>query len=153
MNISCMKTYKLLVDTISTMVFVLVQFWVSTHVVCERLSAMHYHIPVTRIFGWEFLEFPHSSISGMLVWSTPTPNENLAWLRDFGFELVWSTTPPPSPPPMKIWPDCETLDFSWSVVPPPPNVNLARLRDFGFQLVWITTPPHHPHTWELVCGD
>ena len=33
---------------------------VSTHVVCERLSAMHYLIPVTRIFGSKFLDCPHS---------------------------------------------------------------------------------------------
>ena len=42
----------------------------STQVVCERLSTMHYHIPVTRIFGAKFLECPHSSICGMLAWST-----------------------------------------------------------------------------------
>ena len=57
-------------------------YLVSTHVVCEILSAMHYHIAVTRIFGSKFLECPHSSISGMWVWSTPGPhpdeNENLA---------------------------------------------------------------------------
>ena len=49
-----------------------------------------------QIFSAKFLECPHSSISGRLVWPTPLPseNENLARLRDFGFELVWSTLLP-----------------------------------------------------------
>ena len=36
--------------------------------ICDALN-----IPVTRIFGSKFLECPHFSISGILVWSTPFP--------------------------------------------------------------------------------
>ena len=116
----------------------LLENWLdSTHIVWERLSAMHYHIPVTRIFGSKVLECPHSSIWGMWCLEYPPPhwklseilglwvwlgpeypsplprNENLARLRDFGFQLVQKT-----PPPL-----------------PPRNGNLARLRGFGFELV------------------
>ena len=56
-----------------------------------------------------------------LSWSRVSlPHENLAKLRDFGFELVQSTPPP---------------------TPPHKSENMARLRDFGFELacVWRLT--------------
>ena len=52
------------------------------HVVCERLSVMHYHIPVTRI-----LCTPHHPPT--LSWDfeqpriPPPPNENLVRIWDF----------------------------------------------------------------------
>ena len=49
--------------------------------ICDAL-----HIPLARNVGSKFLECPHSSISGMLVWSPPTPK----W--KFGQIL------PPTPP-------------------------------------------------------
>ena len=79
--------------------------------VYKRLSAMHYHIPVTRIFSSKFLACPHSSISGM-----------------------WSGVRPP----IKIWSALSTLDLSLSGVPPPPtyqNENLVRTCHFRFELV------------------
>ena len=93
--------------------------FVVTH--CERLSAMHYHIPVTRIFGLKFLECPHSSISGVLVWSTPPLPQMKIWAR---LELVWNNHTPPCtpPPPMKIWARLVTLDLSWFGSTPPPGV-------------------------------
>ena len=103
---------------------------VSTHLVCERLSAIHYHIPVTRIFGSKFLECPHSSILGMLVWSTPVlpnapnpPPIMKIWPGLDTLDLSWFGVPPPLPPPlkMKIWPDLGTLYLSWSGVPHPPH--------------------------------
>ena len=51
----------------------------------------------------------------------PPPNEHLARLKDFGFELVLSTSKANLPIP----PHCE-------------NENLVRLRDFGFELVQST---------------
>ena len=62
----------------------------------ERLSVMHYHIPVTRIFGLKVLECPHSSISGVLVWSTAPspPNENLDRTCHFGFGFGLEFPPP-----------------------------------------------------------
>ena len=67
---------------------------------CERLSVTicALHIPVARIFGSKFLECPHSSISGMLVWTitTPPPRKcRFGQILALRFELVWTTTPPP----------------------------------------------------------
>ena len=84
----------------------------SKHVVCERLSAMHYHIPATRMFGSKFLECPHSSI-----WE------------------MWSGVPPTLQPlKMKIWSGAGTWDLNWSGVnPPPPYEHLVRTWHLGLR--------------------
>ena len=113
----------------------LLENWLdSTHIVWERLSAMHYHIPVTRIFGSKVLECPHSSIWGMWCLEYPPPH----WkdiVRDIGtLGLTWSRVPPSppqwklgqieglwisvgpedTPPEMETWPDWGALDLTWS---------------------------------------
>ena len=64
-----------------------------------------------------------SEMLGLWIWvgpeypyppPPPPQHENLAKLRDFGFELVQST-PPPHPTKVKTWPDWGTLDLSWPV--------------------------------------
>ena len=100
---------------------------VATPVACGRLSTIHYRIQVTKIFGSKILECPHSSISGMLVWSTPPP------------------------PPMKIWSGLGTWDLSWYGVPPCKNENLTRLRDFGFE--FVSSKPPSPPPKDLCCGS
>ena len=83
---------------------------------------MHYHIPVQ--LGSKILECPHSCIFRM--WSgVHPPNENFPRLKDFGFELVWSKSPPPE------------------------NENLARLRDLRFELVWSNPPSLKRGTFDL----
>ena len=88
-----------------------------------------------------------------LVWSPPPPMEILVRTWHIGFELVWSLPPPfvrgnfeilsgldtldlswsrVPPPPMDIWSGLGTLELSWSEVPPPPNM------EFGQDLaLWI----------------
>ena len=89
--------------------------------ICDAL-----HIPVARNFGSKFLECPHSSISGMLVWSTThspppplTPTKKNIWADLGTLSLSWSGVPP-LPPKMKIWADLGTL--SWSGLHPPPKM-------------------------------
>ena len=84
---------------------------VSTHVVCQRLSAMHYHIPV-RIF-WIFGK--NSSSAPTQVFEecgleSPPPR---TWL--FGYELVCSTSPPPPPHQGLVW---ELVCGDLSLYPP-----------------------------------
>ena len=101
----------------------------------------------------KFLECPHSSVSGMLVWNHPRPPPphhkwNLGRSWHFEFELVWSTTPLPK---MKIWAVLGTLSLSWSGLSPPPTSLkmkiwevleiLGRSWHFEFELVWSTPPP------------
>ena len=88
---------------------------VSTHVVCERLSAMQ-----------QLARLPEFLVQNSL--STPLPNENLDRSWHFGFELVCPSYPPPAPPQIKIWADFGILDFSWSGLPPlPPTGSVWRL--------------------------
>ena len=87
-------------------------------VVCERLSAMHYHIPVSRIFGPKFLECPSSSISGILSGVPPSPPKMKIWSGLGTWNLSWSAVSRPSPPKMEILSGLFTLDLSWSRVPP-----------------------------------
>ena len=95
-----------------------------SRLVCISLDALH--IPVGRIFGSKFLECPHSSISGMLVWSTTPspPKENLGRSWHFGLELVWST--------------------------PPSNENMGRSWHFGLELVWSTPKFGGARIWKLI---
>ena len=74
---------------------------VSAYVVCERLSAMHYHIPVTRI------ECPHSSIWRMWYPIHIPPPKKTKIEREVGaLGLSWSRVPtPPPPPPWKFGQD------------------------------------------------
>ena len=59
--------------------------------ICDALPHSSYQIPVGKYFAQNSFECLHSSISGMLVWSTPHPeNENLGRSWHFGFELLWS---------------------------------------------------------------
>ena len=102
------------------------------HLSCSLTICDALHIPVARIFGSKFLECPHSSFSGMLVWSTP-------------------------PPKMNIWADLGTLDLSSTPLYTHTNLNLGRSWHFGFELVWSTPFPLPENlNWsftELVCGD
>ena len=80
---------------------------VAAGVVCERLSAVHYsyqdfwfEIPwvsplkYLRNVGLEY-PLPMKIWSGIGTGMEYLPLENLARLRYFGLELVWSTPPPP----------------------------------------------------------
>ena len=96
---------------------------VSTYVVCERLSVMHYHIPVGTFQLAEFvfkipLVPPLKYFGNAGLEEPPSPrNENLCRSRHFEFELVWS-----SPPPMKNCAVLGTLNLSWSGVLPPVKI-------------------------------
>ena len=110
-------------------------FLVSTYVVCERLSVMHYTC-----------QLPEFLVQNSL--SAPTQV----------FQECWSEPPPPPPPKMQIWTDLGTLGWVgldhhhhpppnkmqiWtdlgSTTPPPHHAYLDRSWDFG--LSWSITPP------------
>ena len=77
---------------------------VSTHVVYERLSLMHYHIPVSKYLVQNFLSAATQVFqecwSGVPPPPPPrSPSENLGRSWHLEFEWVWSTCLIPPPPP------------------------------------------------------
>ena len=92
-----------------------------------HVLVVHYHIPVTKMFGSKFLECAL-----------------LKYLRNWG---IWSGVPPP-PHPMKIWSGLGTLDLSWSGVHLPPPWKWKSSQGtwhLGFELVW--SPPSPMKIW------
>ena len=75
-----------------------VHFLVSTHVVCERLSAMQEQASLPEFLVKNSLSAPAQVFQQ--YWSSPLsappprpPTKNENWIG-FRFELVWSTPPP-----------------------------------------------------------
>ena len=72
---------------------------VSTLIVCERLSAMDYHIPLPHSTCQNFwFKFPwvppFRYFRNVGLDYPPPPNENLSRSLHFRFQLVWSNPPP-----------------------------------------------------------
>ena len=111
---------------------------VSTYVVCERLSLMHYTFQFPEILA-------HKSESA------PPPQMKI-W-PDLGtLSLSWSGEYPTPRPPEK-----ENLGRSWQFehelvmrVPPPPHQNLARSWHFEFELICRVPSPLGTRMWRLI---
>ena len=116
--------------------------------ICDAL-----HIPVARILGSKFLECPHSSISGMLVWNTTTlspPHPKMQIWTDLG-TLGWVRLDPT--PGMQIWTDLGTLGWVGLDHPPPLPLKMQIWTDLG-TLGWVGLDhPPPPSFGERVCGD
>ena len=96
---------------------------VSTYVVCERLSVMHYTFQLPEFLVQNSLSAPTQVFQECWSGVPPLPeNETLGRSWHFGFGLVWITTPLPWK--MKICAYLGTLNLRlvWSI--PPPNENL-----------------------------
>ena len=107
--------------------------------ICDAL-----HIPVARILGSKFLECPHSSISGMLVWNTTTlspPPTQKCWFGQIlalWVEFVWI------PPPecrfgqiLALW-----VELVWTTnLPSPWKCRFGQILALWVELVWTTPPP------------
>ena len=117
---------------------------VSTNVICERLSVMHYKFQLVE-------SLVQNSLRNVCLECPPPPNKNLG--KSWHFELSWSGVPPPPPPPLKIWADLGTLSLSWSGVCPTP-LKMKIWADLGtLSLSWSGVLPLPPSFRELVCGD
>ena len=119
---------------------------VPTHVVCERLSVMHYTFQLPEILVHNSLSSPTQVFQECWSGVPPPPNENLD--RSWHFELIWSTPPLK----MKIWADLGSLSLSWSGVPPPPQMKIWP--DLGtLSLSWSEVPPISLTLWYTSGGS
>ena len=120
---------------------------------CERLSVMHYHIPVTRIWLAEFVfKIPWMPPTQVLqeCWSGSPPHPPLQIWTDLG-TLGWIGLDHPHPK-MQIWTDLGTLGWVGldhhlpTPTPPPRKFRFGQLLDYVGTGVWrlIAVSPKDP---------